>query len=188
MIIYTQAILPHAKYLILTQTTQKAQNVHDAVLVLAATPPTRMSVGCDEGNFSFPEECCLLLISAGWYTQAIARVLAFPFGRRTRFQTKCGVLINRSLSLLATLVTPPPCGHPLYKQRGSLLSRCNKHVKNNPYIKPCYLTLPPVIPLYLWLAAAVYIAAAIDIGVDGLGGIAVDVTTTVDCGVDVQAV
>ena len=94
MINYTQAILPHAKYLILTQTTQKAQNVHDAALVLAATPPTRMSVGCDEGtevagrkgkaNFSFPEECCLLLISAGWYTQAIARVLAFPFGQRPK--------------------------------------------------------------------------------------------------------
>ena len=53
-----------------------------------------------------------------------------------------------------------------------------------------YLTLhlPPVIPLYLGLADAVYVAAAVDIGVDGLGGIAVDVATTVDCGVYMQAV
>ena len=36
---------------------------------LSALPPTRMSVGCDEGNFSFPEECSLLLISAGWQTR-----------------------------------------------------------------------------------------------------------------------
>ena len=33
------------------------------------------------------------------------------------------------------LVTPPPCGHPLYKQRGSLQSTHNKHIKNNPYIE-----------------------------------------------------
>ena len=79
-----QTVLFHTKYLILTQTPQKAQNMYGAALVLAATPPTRMSVGCDEGNFSFPEECCLLLISARWYTQAIARVLAFPFGQRPK--------------------------------------------------------------------------------------------------------
>ena len=48
--------------------------------------------------------------------------------------------------------------------------------------------LSPVIPLYLGLADAVYIATAVDIGVDGLRGIAVDVATTVDRGVDVQAV
>ena len=50
------------------------------------------------------------------------------------------------------------------------------------------LHLPPVIPLYLGLADAVYVATAVDVGIDGLGGIAVDVATTVDCGVDVQAV
>ena len=33
------------------------------------------------------------------------------------------------------LVTPPPYGHPLYKQRGSLQSAHNKHIKNNPYIE-----------------------------------------------------
>ena len=48
--------------------------------------------------------------------------------------------------------------------------------------------LPSVVPLYLGLADAVYVATAVDVGVDGLGGIAVDVATTVDCGVDVQAV
>ena len=48
--------------------------------------------------------------------------------------------------------------------------------------------LPPIIPLYLGLADAVYVAAAVDVGVDGLGGIAVDVATTVNRGVDVQAV
>ena len=47
------------------------------------------------------------------------------------------------------------------------------------------LHLPPVIPLYLGLADAVYIATAVDISVDGLGGIAFDVTTAVNRGVDV---
>ena len=45
--------------------------------------------------------------------------------------------------------------------------------------------LPPVIPLYLGLADAVYVATAVDIGVDGLGGITFDVTTAVNRGVDV---
>ena len=36
---------------------------------LSALPPTRMSVGCDERNFSSSEECSLLLNSAGWYTR-----------------------------------------------------------------------------------------------------------------------
>ena len=31
-----------------------------------------MSVGCAEGNFSFPEECSLLLMAAGWHIRAIA--------------------------------------------------------------------------------------------------------------------
>ena len=53
-----------------------------------------------------------------------------------------------------------------------------------------YLTLhlPPVISLYLGLADAVYVATAVDIGVDGLGGITFDISTTIDRGVDVQAV
>ena len=33
------------------------------------------------------------------------------------------------------LVTPPPYGHPLYKQRGSLKSAHNKYIKNNLYIE-----------------------------------------------------
>ena len=45
-----------------------------------------------------------------------------------------------------------------------------------------------MIPLHLRIADAVYVAAAIDVGVDGLGGIAVDVATTIDCSIDVQAV
>ena len=49
-------------------------------------------------------------------------------------------------------------------------------------------TLPPVIPLYLGVAAAVHIAATVDAGIDGLGGIAVDVATAVNCSVDVQTV
>ena len=36
---------------------------------LSALPPTRMSVGCDERNFSSSEECSLLLNSAGWHTR-----------------------------------------------------------------------------------------------------------------------
>ena len=48
--------------------------------------------------------------------------------------------------------------------------------------------LPSVVPLCLGLTAAIYVATTVDVGVDGLGGIAVDVATTVDCGVDVQAV
>ena len=59
-----------------------------------------MSVACDDGSFSSPKSS--------------QEGVAFPFGRRTRFQTKCGAEILR-----ATLVTPPPCGHPLYKQRES---------------------------------------------------------------------
>ena len=61
-----------------------------------------MSVACDDGNFSSPKSS--------------QEGVAFPFGRRTRFQTKCGAEILR-----ATLVTPPPFGHPLYEQRGSWL-------------------------------------------------------------------
>ena len=38
--------------------------------LLSATPPTRMSVGCDERNFSSSEECSLLLNSAGWQLRA----------------------------------------------------------------------------------------------------------------------
>ena len=42
---------------------------------LSALPPTRMSVGCDERNFSSSEECSLLLNSAGWRTRALASAL-----------------------------------------------------------------------------------------------------------------
>lgn len=45
-----------------------------------------------------------------------------------------------------------------------------------------------MISLHLRIADAVYVATAVNIGVDGLRGIAFDVATTVDCGVDVQAV
>ena len=38
----------------------------------------------------------------------LMRELPFPYGRRTRFQTKCGVLIIQIFLLRATLVTPPP--------------------------------------------------------------------------------
>ena len=50
-----------------------------------------------------------------------------------------------------------------------------------------YLTLhlPSIIPLYLGLAVAVNITAAVDVGVDGLGGITFDITAAVDRGVDV---
>ena len=37
-----------------------------------------MSVACDDGNFSSPKSS--------------QEGVAFPFGRRTRFQTKCGVI------------------------------------------------------------------------------------------------
>lgn len=45
-----------------------------------------------------------------------------------------------------------------------------------------------MIPLHLRIADAVYVAAAVDVGVDGLGGITFDIATTVNRGVDVQAV
>ena len=50
-----------------------------------------------------------------------------------------------------------------------------------------YLTLhlPSIIPLCLGLAAAVNITATVDVGVYRLGGMAVDVATTVNRGVDV---
>ena len=68
-----------------------------------------MSVACDDGNFSSPKSS--------------QEGVAFPFGRRTCFQTKCGAEILR-----ATLVTPPPFGHPLYEQRGSwLLHRLTRY-------------------------------------------------------------
>ena len=44
-----------------------------------------------------------------------------------------------------------------------------------------------MIPLHLRIADAVYVATAVDIGVDGLGGITFDISTTIDRGVDVQA-
>ena len=53
-----------------------------------------MSVACDDENFSSPKSS--------------QEGVAFPFGRRTRFQTKCGVLIIQTFLLRATLVTPPP--------------------------------------------------------------------------------
>ena len=51
---------------------------------------TRESVACDDGNFSFPKSS--------------QEGVAFPFGRRTRFQTKCGEIhkaeqINYALRL-----------------------------------------------------------------------------------------
>ena len=42
-----------------------------------------MSVACDDGNFSFPKSS--------------QEGVAFPFGRRTRFQTKCGEHIKQSI-------------------------------------------------------------------------------------------
>ena len=63
-----------------------------------------MSVACDDGSFSSPKSS--------------QEGVAFPFGRRTRFQTKCGEK-PQIYMLRASLVTPPPFGHPLYKQRGA---------------------------------------------------------------------
>ncbi len=45
-----------------------------------------------------------------------------------------------------------------------------------------------MIPLHLRIADAIYVAAAVDVGVDGLGGITFDISTTIDRGVDVQTV
>ena len=54
-----------------------------------------MSVGCDEGNFSFPEECSLLLIAAGWHTQALARVIREIREIRVKFYYLCESILMR---------------------------------------------------------------------------------------------
>ena len=54
-----------------------------------------MSVGCDEGNFSFLEECSLLHISAGWHTQALARVICEIREIRVKFNHLCVKILVR---------------------------------------------------------------------------------------------
>ena len=89
-----------------------------------------MSVACDDGSFSSPKS-------------SQEGVAFSPFGRRTRFQTKCGEKLQFDI-LRATLITPPPYGHPLYKQRGSLQSAHNQQLASGKYSKisdalPCIL-------------------------------------------------
>ena len=62
-----------------------------------------MSVACDDGSFSSPKSS--------------QEGVAFPFGRRTRFQTKCGVELLR-----VTLVTPPPLWGTPSINRGGVCS------------------------------------------------------------------
>ena len=54
-----------------------------------------MSVGCDEGNFSFLEECSLLHIAAGWHTQALARVICEIREIRVKFNHLREVILMR---------------------------------------------------------------------------------------------
>ena len=69
--------LSSRKCLISTQISQclrlaRPRNLTDCASLrprLSALPPTRMSVSCDERNFSSSEECSLLLNSAGWQTR-----------------------------------------------------------------------------------------------------------------------
>ena len=70
---------PHAKRVrrpkglkAISQISQKARRFARACRLCRRR---EMSVGCDEGNFSFPEECSLLHIAAGRHTQAIACVI-----------------------------------------------------------------------------------------------------------------
>ena len=96
---------------------------------------------CDEGTFRFPEECCLQPFSFS-SPKSSQEGVVFPLRPRTRFQTKCGVHPIVDILLRATLVTPPPFGHPLYEQRGSLQASYNKHVEITLISNSRYIILP----------------------------------------------
>ena len=91
-----------------------------------------MSVGCDDENFSSPKSfqggSCLSLDFRPFAFTAKADASGVDLKVRP-----ANVVSKRSAEkklqidiLRASLITPPPYGHPLYKQRGSLYSANNQ--------------------------------------------------------------
>ena len=73
-----------------------------------------MSVACDDGSFSSPKSSHEGVLGLAERKHCLSLWPANYVSKRSFSETKCG-----AETLRATLVTPPPCGHPLYKQRGS---------------------------------------------------------------------